>query len=286
MLFRIERGPYEARVAEIEGQIAAAEAELNLATIERDRQRTLVERGSVAQSTLDVANAELGRALGQVQQLKGSLQRAKLELGYTEIAAPFDGIVGLTSWDVGAFVGPDSGALVTLVRQDPMSVEFAIPSAWAFRIRGEGRRAGDVACRIRLPDGAIYEEEGVIDFVDVLVNQGTDTIALRAQFPNPDRLLVHGALVGVLLSEDDAELELSIPQQAIQQDLLGAFVMIVDEDSNAQQRRVVVERYAEGRAVIASGLEEGETVIVEGINKARPGQPVDAAPAVAPVRGG
>lgn len=287
VLFRVERGPYEARVEEIEGQIAAAEAELNLARIERDRRRTLVDRGSVAQSQLDVADAELGRTVGQVQQLKGSLQRAELELGYTVITAPFDGIVGLSQWDVGAYVGPDSGALVTLVRQDPMTVEFAIPAPLAFRIRSVA--AGDarpVTPRVRLPDGELYDMEGRIDFVDVKVNPGTDTIILRATFPNPDQVLIHGALVGVLLSEDEPELEMTVPQQAVQQDLQGSFVLVVDEESKARQRRVVVARFTQGLAVIESGLEEGETVIIEGINKARPGQPVDAALASASAQGG
>ncbi|MEM1313600.1 MAG: efflux RND transporter periplasmic adaptor subunit [Pseudomonadota bacterium] len=287
VLFRVERGLYEAAVEEIGGQIAAAEAELTLATIERDRQATLVERGSVAQSQLDVAVAELGRTAGAVQQLKGSLQRAELELSYTVISAPFDGLVGLSQWDVGAFVGPDSGSLVSLVRQDPMTVEFPIPAPWAFRIRSQaGDDASAVTARIRLPDGEIYDQDGAIDFIDVQVAGGTDTITLRATFANPDNVLIHGALVGVLISEDAPELELAVPQQAIQQDLQGAFVMIVDADSNAQQRRVVVDRYTEGRAVIESGLEEGEIVIVEGITKARPGRPVNAAPPAAAAQDG
>lgn len=279
LLYRIERDPYTAALGQVDGQIAAAEAERRLAEIERDRKRQLVERQTVAQSELDVAEASLGRADGEIARLRAQRARAELDVDYTAIHAPFDGVMSLTAFDRGAFVGPESGALATLTRLDPMTVEFPIATALVleYRRRAVEGRVGGATVRLVLPDGTTYDEGGTIDFIDASVAAGTDTVTLRAVFENPDGLLIDGALVTVELESDQPVDVLSVPSRAVSRDQVGAFVLVIDDASTVEMRRVEVARTTDGRSVIESGLEAGENVIVEGLNKVRPGIQVDAA---------
>ncbi len=282
VLFSIQDDAYVAAVKQAEGALRAGTAQRDLARLERDRKKTLVERQAVAQNDLDIAQAQLDQAEGQLEQLNAALDQQKLELSYTRVTAPFAGIVGLTSFDVGALVGPDSGPLVTLTRLDRVEVEAQIETARVLDFRAAeaaGKVGATPTVHLTLPNGTPYPLAGTLDYLSAAVDQGTDTVTVRARFDNPDRLLLDGALVRVALEQGDAAMVLTVPQTAVQRDQLGTFVMVVAADGTVEQRRIAVARTAQGKAVIESGLEEGENVIVEGLNKARPGIVVDAAPA-------
>jgi len=279
-LFRIEPDLYETLVKEAEGALRAAEAASDLAQIERDRQAELVARQAAAQATLDNAEATLAAREADVMRLTAALDRARLDLSYTQIKAPFTGRIGPPNVDRGALIGPETGALAKLIQLDPIHVEFPVPTA-VLRDFQERVAAGDAsnaqAVTLQLANGSIYGLPGDVDFVDSAVSTGTDSVTLRARFANPEGQLLDGELVRVTLTAQQARAELAIPQQAVQRDIQGAFVLVVGEGEVAEQRRVTVRRNAQGFAVIAEGLSEGERVITEGVNKVRPGAAVDAA---------
>ncbi|QIE56163.1 efflux RND transporter periplasmic adaptor subunit [Pikeienuella piscinae] len=280
-LFTIESGAYEATVMEIQGQIKSAEAEKTLADIEYTRQSTLLKQGNVAEAVVQRAEAERGKIEGTLLQLQGSLQRAELDLSYTKIVAPTDGRIGLASVDVGDFVTLGDPPLAILTSVDPINVLFPIDEATLLdaRARYPEETAKNVIVELTLANGQEYDSKGSLDFIDVEVQQGTDTITLRASFANPEGRLIDGQLVNVTVRGEADEPSLTISPQALQKDQAGYFVLVVGDDGVVEKRQVEMDRVAGAVAVIKSGLKEGEMVITEGLNKARPGEKVDAAQA-------
>jgi len=281
-LYQVEDGAYRAAVQEIVGSIEAAEAQRDLAVLEQERAKQLIATNTISQAKVDTANAEVKKAEAELVRLKGSKESADLNLSYTKIIAPFEGVLGLTSADVGALVGPDAGPLVTLTKLDPIYVEFPVSTALLLTYRErvqKGVTHGGANVGLTLPNGTEYPLKGTIDFISSTVAQGTDTVTVRAVFDNPNALLLDGTLVRVMLEQSDKQDVLAVPQQAVQRDQQGAFVMVVDAASKVELRRIDVDRSARGLSVVSKGLKEGENVITEGVGKVRPGITVDAAPA-------
>lgn len=279
ILFRIEPDQYRAAVRQAEGNLAAAQSTVTDARIERDRQTQLVERNASAQAVLDGAEAALGRAQGGVEQAEAALDVAKLNQSYTTIVAPFSGRIGARNVDPGALVGPEVGPLATLTKLDPMHVNFSVPTAQyrdALEAIESGEIQADDAVHIILANGTEYENSGVLDFIDSVVNPGTDSVRLRATFDNPDNTLLDEELVRVTLATSSSEPVLTVPIGAVQRDLSGDFVMLVNDEDEVEQRRITVARSTGNISVVSDGLSEGDRVITEGVNKVRPGVKVDA----------
>jgi membrane fusion protein (multidrug efflux system) len=276
LLFVIEPDSYKASVDEIKASIQKAEAALTLASIEVDRASQLVQRQTGTQQRLDEANAKQADARGELARQQAALEKAELQLSYTEIRAPIAGRIGRATVSVGNFVGPSTGPLATIVRQDPIYVSFPVTQREMLEVRKDEKAGEEPTIYLRLADGTRYAQAGKVNFVDVTVNPGTDTVLVRAQFPNPDRILVDGQLVTVLVEEGSAQTALLIPQRAIQIDQSGAFVLVVDSANKVVVRRVEVDQGPGAQLIVIKGLKAGEKVITEGVQKVRPGQVVQA----------
>jgi len=276
LLFVIEQEPYKATISEIKANIEKAQAQLSLANVEFERASQLVARQTGTQQRLDEATAKQADARGEIARLKASLEKAELQLSYTEITAPLAGRIGRATVSVGNFVGPQSGPLATIVRQDPIYVSFPVTQREMLEVRKDEKAGENPTIYLKLADGTRYDQPGKVNFVDVTVNPGTDTVQVRAQFPNPDRLLVDGQLISVVAEEGTARTALLIPQRAIQIDQAGAFVLVVDSANKVEVRRVEVDQGPGSQLIVLKGLTAGEKVITEGVQKVRPGQVVEA----------
>ena len=280
LLFTLDKAPFQTEIDRINADIAGAEAALQVASLSVQRQSTLVKKEVAAVAVLDQVTAKQLEAKAQLQSQQAALEKAKLDLGYTDIAAPMAGRIGKATYSVGDLVGPASGTLATIVSQDPIYVTFPVSQRDLLGVRkqaeAEGIDARSVKVKVRLADGSIYDQVGSINFVDVTVSTATDTIAIRAQLANPKRLLIDGQLVTAVVESAKPKTALVIPTPALQIDQTGRFVLVVDPESKkVEVRRIEIDRGYEGNIVVTKGLKEGELVITIGAQKVRPQQVVE-----------
>ena len=285
-LFRIQRDQYEAALAQAKADLAETEANLALAEIELERDRKLIRSNTIAQSRLDATQATRDATAALVEARRARVRQAELDLGYTEIAAPFSGRIGRIAFAAGDVVGPGKGPLATLVRLRPIDVQFSISEAAYLRImRRLGGESGDIwesispkdspLVSLILPGGERFAETGRIEFIDNEVDPQTGTIAMRARFENARGLLAPGVYVTVEIESREAVRRLTIPQSAVQRDQKGDFVLVVGSDGLVKQRHVTLGREVDTAFIVEDGLQAGETVITEGLQRVRPGVPVE-----------
>lgn len=283
LLFVIEKEFYQAAVDQAKAALATAEATLKLADIDVDRQTQLLQRNVTAQATLDQSIGKQGEARGNMLAQKAAVEKAELQLSYTDIKSPISGRIGRASVSVGNFVSPSKNALATIVSQDPIYASFPVTQREVLAVRKQQApsKGAEYVVFVNLADGSRYPSAGKIDFVDNTVNQGTDTVQVRAIFANPDRVLVDGQLVTVVVEQGKGESALLAPQQALQVDQTGPYVLVVDKDNKIQIRRVETDVARGANIVIRKGLAENEFIVTEGIQRVRPGQivaPTEAKP--------
>lgn len=279
LLFLIEPEPFEAAMAQAQANLERAQAAIPLTERALARAEQLFSRGNVSEAALDDARAATEQARADVAAAEAELQRVRIDLSYTRIATPLAGQVSRSVYSVGNLVGPDSGVLTTVTRLDPIHVIFSVSERDLVTFRRQQMEGGadtaNIVLGLRLPDDSDYEHEGRIDYIDTQVDAATGTVAVRGVFDNPDRLLLPGQFVTVLLRGREPEQVLLVPQAAIQQDQAGHFVLGVDADNQVAVRRVTVGRQVDTAWVVEGGLTEGDLVITEGLQRIRPGVAVE-----------
>jgi membrane fusion protein (multidrug efflux system) len=281
MIFQIEPEPFEAEVALKQAAIDRARAELHNAELQVARGRELIRTNAIPQSTLDQRIAEKQTAAAAVSGAQAELQRAQIQLGYTQIVSPIAGRIGRAALTPGNVVGPDSGVLTSVVRQDQMRVAFPVTQRQIldFRRKAAGQAVEQVQVRVRLSDGTTFDQVGKVNFLDVQTDKATDSVLVQALFPNPQALLSDGQFVGVVVEAEAPKQAILIPQSAVQVDQAGAFLLVVGEGNKVEQKRVKLGRGPTGQQVVEEGLAVGALVITEGAQRARPGAVVAPRPA-------
>ncbi|MGG5817477.1 efflux RND transporter periplasmic adaptor subunit [Falsiroseomonas sp. HW251] len=295
-LYRLERAPVEADLARAQAQVASAEASLTNANINLERARDLVRTAAGTQARVDDATAQQRTAQAQLLAAQAQARVAQINLGYVDIAAPFAGKIGRSNFSPGAVVGPDSGPLATIVSQDPMRVAFPVSLRAGLELRDRFAERGGVQAvqvRIRLANNQVFSETGRIEFIDTSVSRDTDTLLVRARISNPplpvaggtgdpERQLIDGMFVNVFVEGVSPVQAVVIPRAAVLQDQQGNYVFLVGAQNRAERRGVNLGRTIGDQVVIEGGLQGGETLITEGVQRVRPGQPVNPAPAAPP----
>lgn len=278
LLFVIEKAPFQAAVDRTEAAVAQAKATLAEATATADRMREAIKTAAVSQQDLDQAVANEQAAEAEVLVKQAELRTTQLDLGYTDVFSPIDGRIGRATYTVGNLVGPSSDILATIVSLDPTYVTIPVSQRIIQEYQGDREREKQGRAsilKVELADGTVYEHPGKIDFADITVSESTDTLTIRAQFPNPDGFLIDGQFVTVIVEEPQTEDSLVIPLVAVQTDQAGRFVLVVDSEDKVEVRRIEPGSSTETEMVVESGLQEGERVIVQGVQKVRPGQVVE-----------
>ncbi len=293
LLYRLERPPFEADLQAKQATVAQEQALLRDAVITLHRAQVLLNTPAGQRSTVDDALAQQDSLAAQVQLAQAQLKSSQINLDYTEIHAPISGKIGRTTLTVGNVVSPGSGALVTIVSQDPMYVLFPVSVRAALDLRDHYAGKGGfsaIRVKLRLPQGSIYGQNGQLDYVDPSVATNTDTLMLRARFPNPFvnpakpdfRELVDGEFVSVIVEGATPIVALGIPRACVLTDLQGSYVYVVGPENKVEQRRIKLGQSTPSTAIVTDGLKEGETVVADGIQRVRPGITVKPMPVAGP----
>jgi membrane fusion protein (multidrug efflux system) len=306
LLFEIDPRPFQAALDQAKGQLAQATAQLaNAEAVQRrteldvNRYTPLAKEQAASQQDLDnaiqnnlAAKATVATAAAQIQTAEAAVETARINLDFTRLISPIDGIAGQAQLQVGALVNPSSGPVTSVSTVDPIKVYFTVGEpqylAWRKRFPTETtREAADKNLRLELilADGSTYPNEGTFYFADRQVNEGTGAIRIAGLFSNPGNILRPGGYGKVRAAVRLQKDALLVPQRAVSELQGGYQVAVVDGENKVSIRTVTVGDRVGNQWIIAEGLKRGERVVAEGVQKVRPGMQVSPKPFAADTTG-
>lgn len=279
LLYTLESQQYEAEVAEKMSIVAEQETLLANALSELNRIRPLAEENAVSQSDLDSAVARYEASIASVEAAEANLDAANIQLGYTKIYSPINGIIGKTKAKVGDFVGrePNPVILNTVSRIDTILVQFFLTETgyleFARRLLATGERPdeGGVDLELILADGSVYEHKGKPDFIDRNIDPATGAILIQASFPNPDNILRPGQFARVKAKVRTIKNGILIPQRSVMELQGQRSVYIIADDKTVVRKQIKAGPKIQDFWLITEGLKPGEIIIYEGLQKVKEG---------------
>lgn len=279
-LFEIEPATYVAAVDQAKATLAVREADFNQAKRTYDRVLPLFKENAVSQQDRDNALGAYEAAKAAVEAARAQLKQAQINLGYTKVSAPISGLTSLDIVSEGSLVSPNS-MLTRISQLDPIYVNFSFSDNEAQKLRKDidaGRiripANNGYQVEVKMADGSMFSQVGKINFSDNVVNPDTGTISNRAQFANPQAMLLPGQFVRVILKGAERVNAITVPQVAVLTTQQGKMVWTVNKDGKAEPRPVEVIDTLDKDFVIGAGLAAGDRVVVDNILKLRPGVPL------------
>ncbi|MQE33524.1 multidrug efflux RND transporter periplasmic adaptor subunit VmeA [Vibrio parahaemolyticus] len=280
-LYQIDDSSFQADLLSAEAELIRAQAseESTFATVKR--YRALITKKSISQQDLDEAEAAYKEAKAQVLVAKAKINTAKINLTYTRVKAPISGVISKSNVTAGALVTANQADKLTTIQQlDPINVDIVQSSAQLLRLKAalsQGHMQEDQSAQVALTleDGSTYEHKGTMKFTEVNVDESTGSVTLRAEFPNPDGLLLPGMFVRATVITGGDPSAILIPQNTVTRDATGkASVMTVSADNTVVITPVITAEVIDNQWRIIDGLKAGDQVITAGLQKVRPGSPV------------
>lgn len=286
VLFHIDPAQYQATYNSTQAAVAKAEANVAQANLKVQRYKPLVETNAVSRQEYDDALTAQKQASADLAAAKAAQETARLNLGYATVTAPISGRVGRAQVTEGALVGHGEATPLASIQQlDPIYVNLTQSSTELLQLRralasGQLKSVGKDQAKVTLvaEDGSPYPHAGKLLFSDVTVDESSGAVTLRAEFPNPERMLLPGMYVRARLEQAVTENAITVPQQALLREPSGASVLLVSADDKVISQPVKAGASQGNAWVISNGLKPGDRVIVEGLQKVKPGAVVKPVP--------
>jgi len=284
LLYTIDQKPLQATLAAAKADKATAQARLDKAANDVNRYTPLVAKQAVSQMELDNARAAQDAARSQVEAATAAVEKATLDLGYTRVLSPTNGLAGITKVKPGTLVGRGESTLLTTVSKiDPIVLRVGVTEAdYLLVAKRNPARAGEAptvsGIELTLADGTVYPQKGTITTVERALNAATGTLAVQISFPNPDSVLRPGAYGRARILLETKTGALLVPQRAVQELQSLRSVAVVGSDNKVTFRNVKAGQRVDTMWVIDEGLKPGEQVVAEGLQALSDGMTVRTKP--------
>src|SRR5579863_4009036 len=276
LLAQIDSRPYEATLAQANGNLLRDEALLKGAQVDLARYQGLAAQNAVPRQTLDTQVALVAQDQGTVEADRAAVKSAEVNLQYCRILSPIDGRVGLRQVDQGNYVTPgDANGLVVITQLQPISVLFTVPEDNLQSIAKRLQAGAQLPATAYDRSNAVKIADGALQTFDSQIDQTTGTIKLRAQFPNEDRVLYPNQFVNIRLLLDTHKDVTSISTSGIQRGVPGTFVYLINADNTVSVRPVKLGVTDGDRVEVLSGLTPGDRVVIDGADKLRDGAKIN-----------